>query len=80
VLHDIDGSLLGYDAGAHEVLLGCERAALDYGVRNLGGEQADRAQGVIVAGNDPVDLIRVAVRVNDGYDRDTEAAGFRACL
>src|SRR5215468_11869940 len=43
-----------------------ERAAFGNGVGNLGGEQADGAQGVIVAGDNPVHHVGIAVGVHDG--------------
>src|SRR5215472_12523307 len=53
-----------------------ERAAFGDGVGNLGGEEADGAQGVIVAGDDPVHHVGIAVGVHDGDDGDAHAAGF----
>jgi hypothetical protein len=42
--------------------------------RRCGRDQADRADGVVVAGDDVVDEVGVAVRVGDGDDGDAELA------
>ena len=39
-------------------------------------EHANGADGVVVAGNQIIDRIRVAVRIGDGHDRDIQLVGF----
>ena len=51
-----------------------------HGVGHGGDDQADGADGVIVAGDDIVNLVRVAVGVNDGDDGDVELAGLSDCV
>ena len=41
----------------------------------LAGNQLDGADGVVVAGDDVVDLVGIAVGVHDGHDRDAQNAG-----
>ena len=48
--------------------------AFQNGVRHGLGDQLDRADGVVVAWDDIVDLVRIAVGVNDRNDRDTQLA------
>ena len=43
--------------------------------RQGGDYQADGADGVIVAGDNIVELVRVAVRIDDGDDGDVQLAG-----
>ena len=50
--------------------------AFDAGVSHLLREQPQGTNGVVVAGDDVVDLVRVAVGVDNGDNRDTEFAGF----
>ena len=49
--------------------------AFQHGVGHGGGDQADGADGVIVAGDDIIDLVGIAVGVNDGDDGDVQLAG-----
>src|SRR5699024_8593042 len=49
--------------------------ALHDGVRHGAGDQLDSADGVVVAGDDPVDLIGVAVGIDDRNDGDVQLAG-----
>ena len=58
-----------------EGLLGDHLDAFGGGVGDLRGEEADGAEGVVVAGDDVVDHGGVAVGVDDGDDRDAELAG-----
>src|SRR5688572_13751052 len=51
-----------------------EAATGDHRVGNLGGEEADGAQRVVVARDDEVDFVRVAVGVDDADDRNLELA------
>ena len=46
--------------------------ALEHGVGHDGGDQLDGADGVVVAGDDVIDLIGVAVGVGDGHDGDAQ--------
>src|SRR5690606_9330141 len=46
--------------------------AFDHGIRNAFGVQLDRTHGVVVAGNQIVDIIRRAVRIDDGDDGNAE--------
>src|SRR2546428_132262 len=46
--------------------------AVDDRVRDARGDELDRADGVVVAGDDVVDEIRIAVRVGDRDDRELE--------
>ena len=62
------------DLVADEVLLGGERAAFDDGIGDLCGEQTDRAERVVVTGNHVVDFVRIAVRIDDGNDRNAAGA------
>ena len=41
----------------------------------LAGNQLHGADGVVVAGDDVIDLIGIAVGVHDGHDRDAQRAG-----
>src|SRR5580704_18521362 len=49
-------------------------ATRDDGVSHTGGEQPDRSKGVVVARNDVVDLVRVAIRVDDADDGNLQLA------
>ena len=49
-------------------------AAFLNGVGHGGGDEADGADGVIVGGDDIVDLIGVAVGIDDGADAAVEEA------
>lgn len=49
--------------------------ALDHGVGHHGGDELDGADGVIVAGDGVVDLVGIAVGIDDGDDRDAQNAG-----
>src|SRR5438552_1822296 len=40
----------------------------DDGIGDLVGDELDGADGVVVAGNDVVDLVRIAVGIDDGDD------------
>jgi hypothetical protein len=61
-------------ARRHQLLL--ETAgALEVGVGEARGEEADRADGVLVAGDREVDELGVAVGVDDGDHRDAELVG-----
>src|SRR5882724_1600317 len=70
--------LVGALLGARGALLVGARAAdllaEHAGVGDLAREQLERADGVVVAGDRVVDEIGVAVRVDDGDDRDLELA------
>ena len=59
-----------------KALLGDHLDAFVGRVSDLRGEEADGAEGVVVAGDDVVDDGGVAVGVDDGDDRDAELAGF----
>ena len=48
---------------------------LEHRVRDPGTDQPDGSDRVIVGGDHPVDLVRVAVGIGDRNDRDLEAAG-----
>src|SRR6266568_6651452 len=48
------------------------RAPLDAGLRHLAGEEPDRADRVVVARDDEVDPLGIAVRVDHRDDRDAE--------
>src|SRR5690349_16696468 len=50
-------------------------ATLDAGLGHLGGEELDGADGVVVARDDEVDAVRVAVGVHHADDGDAEAVG-----
>src|SRR5688572_6350445 len=52
------------------------RASLDDGVGHLLADELHRADRVVVRGNDHVDEVRVAVRVDHRDDRDLEPARF----
>src|SRR5690349_17902653 len=52
-----------------------DRASFEDGFANLRGDELDRADCIVIAGNDYVDEIWIAVRVNDCNDRDTQLAG-----
>ena len=78
--HDLVAGLLGLaDVGTHGRLLGraggALREALDGGVGDQPAEQPDGADGVVVGGDDVVDLVRVDVRVTGADDRDLQPAG-----
>ncbi len=60
----------GFDGGVLALT-----AFLD-GVGHRGGDQADGADGVIVRGDDVIDLVGIAVGVDDGDDGDVQLAGF----
>src|SRR5581483_3839978 len=49
-----------------------EVAALDDGLGDRRAEEADRADGIVVAGNLVVDQVGIAVRIDDRDDRDGE--------
>src|SRR5699024_5023093 len=49
--------------------------AFEGGVGHGAGDQLDSADGVVVAGDDVIDLIGVAVGVDDGDDGDVQLAG-----
>src|SRR5579883_321440 len=53
-----------------------ELPALDTGVGDTRGEQADGAQRVVIAGNHVIDLGGIAIGVHDGDDGNAELAGF----
>src|SRR5215472_8637156 len=72
----LDGCLIGGHLLVGNLGLLVERAALSDRVSDLGGEQADGAQRVIIAWDDPVHHVGIAVRVHHRDDRDTHAAGF----
>ena len=42
----------------------------------LAGDQLDGTDGVVVAGDDIIDLVGIAVGIHDGHDRDAQLAGF----
>src|SRR3954451_2187146 len=44
-------------------------------IGNARGEEPDGAQRVVVAGDDEVDFVRIAVRVDDADDRNLQLAG-----
>src|SRR6185437_10872107 len=69
-------SLLNIGNFGGEGTLGDHLDAFVGRVRDLGGKEADGAQGVIVAGDYVVDNGGIAVGVDDGDDRDAELAGF----
>ena len=54
--------------------VGAGDEALGDGVGDHAGEQRDGADGVIVAGDAVVDLVRISVGVQDGDDRDAQLA------
>ena len=72
-LSEIRGSALGLLLSLL-VGVGALLALLD-GVGHDRGDQADGADGVVVAGDDVVDLVGVAVGVDDGDDGDVQLAG-----
>jgi hypothetical protein len=59
---------------AMKVLLGRQSLALDDGVGDLAGEQPDGPQRVVVAGDDVVHFIRIAVGVDHRYDGNAQLA------
>src|SRR5215470_5513592 len=71
-----NGGLIGGSLLVGNLRLLVERAAFGDGIGNLGGEEADGAQRVIVARNDPIHHVGIAVGVHDRDDRDAHAAGF----
>ena len=67
-------NLLGLFLGSGFLSVGALTAFL-HGVGHGGSDQADGANRVVVRGDDVVDLVRVAVGVDDGDDRDVQLAG-----
>ena len=65
--------LSGFGLGLDSFDVGALVAFL-HGVGHGGGNQADGADGVIVCGDDVVDLVRVAVGVDNGDNRDVQGA------
>src|SRR5262249_52163761 len=59
---------------ARDRAVAAETRALDAGIGDLGGEQLDGADRGVVARDDVVDEVRIAVGVGDADDRDLEAA------
>ncbi len=77
VLRDfLDRSFVGDDLLGGEILFGGERAAFDHRVGDLGGEQPDGAQRVVVARNHVIHFVRIAVGVDHGDHRDAQLARF----
>src|SRR5918995_1190773 len=66
--------LLGLGGRLAALLLGEDAALLD-GVGDDAAHERGGPDGVVVAGNDVVNDVRVAVRVDHGDDRDAEAVG-----
>src|SRR5919108_3105036 len=66
---------LGRRGGGGELFGADHLARLEAGVGDLVGDQLDGADGIVVAGDDLVDLVRIAVGVGDGHDRDAQLAG-----
>src|SRR5882672_8361497 len=50
--------------------------AFEHGIRNLRRKQTDRTQSVVVSRDDPVDHIRVAIRIHDRNHRYSHAPRF----
>src|SRR3954451_10140114 len=69
--HRFCGSRLALVFGTDVPLFG-DVVTLEHRVCDLLREQTDRANGVVVARDDVVDVLRVAVRVDDGHHRDVE--------
>ena len=67
---------IGGNLAGGEVVFGGEGAAFDDGFGDFAGEEANGAQCVVIAGDDPVDFIGIAIGIDDGDDGDAEAAGF----
>src|SRR5437763_4473494 len=68
-------SLFGLVLGSDVPLLG-DVVALEHSVGDLLREQADRADRVVVARNDVIDVFRIAVRVDDGHHGDAQLLRF----
>src|SRR6185436_3970615 len=75
-LHPIPGGRRRFNHRGHRVGLGAHLgrhpAPFDHRVRDAGGDEPDRPDRVVVAGNRIVDPARIAVRVDDRDDRDLE--------
>jgi len=76
------GDLVRFDLGFHLVLEhllgGFQRVFIGAGADRLGddaGDQLDGADGIIVAGDDEIDRVGVAIRIHDGDDRDAQPFG-----
>jgi len=69
-------SFIGDDLLGSEILLGSQGAAFNHRIRNLAGEQADGAQGVIVTRDHIVDLVGIAIRIHHSDHGDAQLAGF----
>jgi hypothetical protein len=54
--------------------------ALDAGIGDPRGHQADGPDGVVVAGDHVVDVVRIAVGVHDGHDGDAQPAPSRTAM
>ena len=52
-------------------------ATLNNGICHRPRDQLDGADGVVIARNHEIDFFGVAVRVDDGDDRDTQSPRFR---
>ena len=73
--------LLGLCLGEGFLDLGiCALAAFLHGVSHGGSDQADSTDSVVVCGNDIVDLIGVAVGINDSNDGDVQLASLCNCV
>src|SRR5438067_293378 len=70
-LGDRDGGRFGLVLGSDEPFLG-HVVAFQNGVGDLLREEADGADGVVVPGDHVVDVLGIAVRVDDGHDRDVQ--------
>jgi len=50
--------------------------AFDDGIGDLGSHQTDGADGIVIARNDVIDVVGIAVRVDNGYHGNAEPVRF----
>ncbi len=70
------GFVFAHDLVGGEVRFGSERTGFDNGIGNFGGEEADGAQGVIIAWDHVIDFVGIAIGIDHGDDRDAQLASF----
>src|SRR5512143_90147 len=71
----LHGCGLGFSCGLRSLrgltlLLGDSLSAFDDGIRHLGSHKPDCADGIVVARDDIIDVVGVAVRIDDGDHGD----------
>ena len=70
------GFVFAHDLVGGEIRFGSERTGFDDGIGNFGGEEANGAQGVIIARDHVIDFVGIAIGIDHGDDGDAQFAGF----